>query len=101
MFCDGNGFGKSMIIFGTDMSSSEHVDNRNKDMLIIGKCQTQGFGDTTLISEKEYSISFTEQHKKCCLSLHYNVVNSYIFLMILKYANSKQKILNQMQLHYV
>ena len=34
----------------------------------------------TLTAEKEYSINFTEQHEKFCLSMHYNEANSYLFL---------------------
>ena len=62
------------------MSSSAHVDNKKKDTLILSKYPTQGLDDTTLFTEKEYTISFTEQHKKFCLSLHDNGVNSYLFV---------------------
>ena len=55
------------------MSSSVHVDNNKKKVLILGKGQTQWLDDTTLTAEKEYSINFTEQHK-FCLSLNYNFV---------------------------
>ena len=30
------GFGRPYIIFGVDMSSSVHVDNKKKDILILG-----------------------------------------------------------------
>ena len=30
------------MIFGVDMSSSVHIDNKNKDILILGEGQTQG-----------------------------------------------------------
>ena len=33
----GGGIGQNVIIFGVDMSSSVHVDNKKKDILIIGK----------------------------------------------------------------
>ena len=33
-----------------------------------------------LTVEKEYAISFSEQHKKVCLSLHYNGANSFSFV---------------------
>ena len=29
-------FGKNVIIFGADVSSSMHIDNKNKDILILG-----------------------------------------------------------------
>ena len=38
----GNGLGRNVIIFGVDMSSSTKIDNRKKDILILGKGPTQG-----------------------------------------------------------
>ena len=35
---------------------------------------------TTLTAEKTYSINFTENKKKICLSLHYNGANSCLFV---------------------
>ena len=55
-----------------------HIDNKKKDILILGKGSTDSLDDTMLTVEKEYSINFTEQQKKFCLSLHYNGVNSYL-----------------------
>ena len=40
--------GKNLNIFGADKSSSVHIDNKNKDILIIGERPTQGLDDTTL-----------------------------------------------------
>ena len=34
------------MIFGVDMSSSVHIDNKNKDILILGEGPTQGLHDT-------------------------------------------------------
>ena len=61
------------------MSSSTKIDNRKKDILILGKGPTQGL-EHTLSAEKMYSINFTEHNKKFCLSLHYNGANSYLFV---------------------
>ena len=33
-----------------------HVDNKNKDILILGEGPTQGSDDTTLIAEAKYHI---------------------------------------------
>ena len=33
------------------MSSSVHIDNKNKDILILGEGQTQGLDDTALTAE--------------------------------------------------
>ena len=35
------------------MSSSVHVDNKKKDILILGKGPTQGLDDTSLTAEKK------------------------------------------------
>ena len=83
------------------MSSSVYIDNKRKEILILGEGITQGLDGTTLIAEKMYSINFTENHKKFCLSLHYNGANSYLFVKVQKLLNSKQKILKLMQFHYV
>ena len=45
-FSFGNGVGKNVIIFGVDMSSSTKIDNRKKDILILGKSPTQGLEHT-------------------------------------------------------
>ena len=62
------------------MNSSIHVDNKKKDILILGKGPMQGLGEHSLTAEKVYSINFTVSNKKLCLSLHYNGANSYLFV---------------------
>ena len=74
------GFGKSVILFEVDMSSSVHVGHNKKDTLILGEDPTQGLYDTTLTAEKNYSTNFTVSRKKFCLSLHYNGPNHYLFV---------------------
>ena len=96
----GGGYGQNVLIFGADMSSSAHIDNKKKDILVLGKGPTQGL-EHTLTAEKMYSINFTVTKKKFCLSLHYNGANSYLFLMVQKFLNLKQKIPRLLQLHYV
>ena len=54
------------------MSSSVHDNNKTNNILVLGKDFTQGINVTTLYAEKLYSIKFTENNKKLCLSLHYN-----------------------------
>ena len=90
----GSGFGQNVLIFGADMSSSVHVDNKKKDILVLGKGPIQGL-EHTLTAEKMYSISFTVARKKFCLSLVISL------LMVQKFINSKQTILRLLQLHYV
>ena len=61
------------------MSSSIHIDNKKKYILILGKGPTEGL-QHTLTAKKKYSINFTVAKKKFCLSLHYNGANSYLFV---------------------
>ena len=61
------------------MSSTTKIDNRKKDILILGKGPTQGL-EHILTTEEIYSINFTVTGKKFCLSLHYNGANSYLFV---------------------
>ena len=56
------GFGRNVIIFGVDLSSSTKIDNWKKDILILGKGPTQGL-EHTLSAEKMYSINFTVHNK--------------------------------------
>ena len=72
-------FGQNVLIFGVDMSSSTHINNKKKDILILRKGPTHGLKHT-LTAEKMYSINFTVTKKKFCLSLHYNRANSYLFV---------------------
>ena len=44
------------------MSSYSHVDNKKKDILVLGKGPSQGLEDTPT-AEKMYSINFTEKIK--------------------------------------
>ena len=62
------GFGQSIIIFGVDISSSAHIDNKKKDILVLEKEPTQGL-EHTLTTEKMYSISFTVTRKKILFKL--------------------------------
>ena len=77
-FSFGNGFGKNVIIFGVDMSSSVHVDNKKKYMLILGKGSTQELERTLTL--KENWINFTGNNKPFCLSLHYNGANNDFYV---------------------
>ena len=62
----GGGFGQNVLIFGVDMSSSAHIDNKKKNISVLGKGPTQGL-EHTLTAEKMYSINFTVARKKFCL----------------------------------
>ena len=83
------GFGQNVLIFGADMSTSIHVDNKKKDLLVLGRGPTQGL-ESTLIAEKMYSINFTVTKKKFCTIIEEIVI---YLLMVQKFVNLKQKIL--------
>ena len=70
---------QNVIIFGVDMSSSVHVENKKKVILILGSGPKKEL-EHTLTAEKMYSFNFTVAKKKFCLSLHYNGANSYLFV---------------------
>ena len=52
------GLGRNIIIFGVDVISSTKIDDRKKDILILGKGPRQSL-EHTLSVEKMYSINFT------------------------------------------
>ena len=61
------------------MSSSSHIDNKKKGILVLGVGPTQEL-EHTLTAEKMYSIHFTVMNIKFCLSLHYSGLSSYLFV---------------------
>ena len=84
--------GKNVVILGVNTSSSVHIDNKKKDILILGFGPTQGLTDTTLSAETQYSINFQDQIE------NYNgfiIMGATVFylLMLEIYINSKQNIL--------
>ena len=77
------GFGKNVVIFKADMSSSVHFDNKKEYILILGECPTQGLD--------YYSVNFTVTRKECSLSLHYDGENRYLFVNGTKIIKLKAK----------
>ena len=90
LFTDGS-YRKKGTVFGANMSSSVHVDNKGNDTLILGEGPIQGLDDRTLTAEVKYPINYTRSKKVFILSLHCNGSNSFLLLMLQKYINSKQK----------
>ena len=72
------------------MSLSPHTDNKKKDILILGRGPTQGL-QHTLTAEKFYSIKFTKNNKKLCLSLHFNGANNYLYVNGIEIIKFKAK----------
>ena len=84
------------------MSSSVHVDNKGKYILILGEGATQEWSHT-LTAEAKYPINFTQSGKSFVLSLHYNRSNNFLFAIATKIQikanqiNSKQKTMHCVQ----
>ena len=74
------GDSKNVIIFGADLSSSAHANNKVNNVFVLGKSFIQGLNSTTIYAEKMYSTNFTVDNKKICFSLHYNGDNSFLFV---------------------
>ena len=83
--------GRNIIIFGVDMSSSVHVGNKGKDILILGEGPIQGLDDTTLTAEATYPINFAQSNRRFVLSLRYNGSDSLLFFDATKLYQFKAK----------
>ena len=65
---DGN-MRKNVIIFGADMSSSVHNDNKKKGILILSEEPTKELYGTTLTAEPKCPINFIQSGKICSKSI--------------------------------
>ena len=54
------------------MSSSMYIDNKNKDILILGEGTAQGLDNLTLTAEAKYLINFSRSNN--------NGSNSFVFV---------------------
>ena len=73
------------------MSSSVYVDNKGKDILILGEGPTQGLDDTTMTAETKYRINFTQSGKRIVSGLPYNGSNTFLFVNATKVYQLKAK----------
>ena len=64
------------------MSSSLHIDDIQKDTLILDKAPMHRLRGSILTAKKKKknAISFIEQQRRFCLNWHYDRVNSYLFV---------------------
>ena len=68
-----------------------HVDNKDKNVLVLGEDPTQEVDDTTLTTEAKYSVNFTQSGKKIVLSLQYSGSNSFLYVNAVKMYKFKAK----------
>ena len=73
------------------MSTSVHVYDKGKDILVLGEGLTQGLDDTTLTMEAKYLINFTQSGEIFVFSLHYDGSNSFFFVNATKVYQFKAK----------
>ena len=90
LFTDGS-MRRNVIIFGADMSSSVHINNKNKNILNLNEGPTQQLNGTTSTAETKYPINFTELRKRFVLILHYSGRNSFLFVNATKIYQFKAK----------
>ena len=75
LFLPDRSIGGKIIIFGADMSSSGHADNKNKDILILGEGQIWQY----CINSRSKICYFTQSGKRFVLNLHYNGKQFFYF----------------------
>ena len=61
-----------------------HIDNKNKDILILAEGPTKALDDTILAAEAIYLIKFRRPNNRFVLRLHCNGSNSFIFVNAIK-----------------
>ena len=69
-----------------------HIDNKNKDILILGERATKILDDTTLTPEEKHPINFTQSRKRFVLSPQYNGSNSFLFVNVTKIYQFKARL---------
>ena len=76
----GNDFAKNVVIFVADNSSSSHANSCKNNFLLLGEGPSDGINGSFGSLEKTFCIDFSKANAKCCLSLHYNGGNIYLFV---------------------
>ena len=66
-----------------------HVDNKGKNLLVLGERTAEGLDDTILTAEAKYTMNFTQSEKRFVLSLIHNGSKISYLLILQKHINSK------------
>ena len=75
----GRSMGKNAIIFEADMSSSAHLHNKGKDILILGEGPAQGLDDSKFTVEAKSPVNFTQSNKNFCI-----IMGATVFYLLIK-----------------
>ena len=86
LFTDGS-YGRNVSVFGANMSSSVHINNKNN---FWWRTNTR-IKSNALTAEAKHPINFTQSVKRFVLSLHYNVSNNFLFVNATKIYQFKAK----------
>ena len=92
-YSDNGSCGKNIIGFGVDHSSSVYIDNKNRNILVLGEEPTQGLDNTTITADAKYPFNFIklEFALRVVLSMHYNFSKSFLFINASKLYRFKAK----------
>ena len=74
-----NDIARNVIIFGVDDSSSSHSNNNKNNFLVLGEGATLELVED-LVQQKKKLVLILVKQTQLCLSLNYNVDNSYLFV---------------------
>ena len=75
-----NYYHRNVIIFAVKSSSSSHDNNLKNKFLILSEGDTFGINGSISSPEKKFGINISKANTRFCLSLHYNVGNSYLLV---------------------
>ena len=75
-----NEFGRNVIIFYVDNSSSSHNNNGKNSFLVLGEGSPYGINERFSAPEKKFSINVSKAIANFCLSFYYNGDSSYLFV---------------------
>ena len=80
MFAATNAFARNTMIFGVDNSSSSYPNNCKNNFFSVRCRPANDINGRFCFSEKRLSLNFRKANTTISLSLHYNGVNSYLFV---------------------
>ena len=85
------GTARNVIIFGVDMSGSDHASSKTQDFLVLSRGLIQLIENITIYTEKTYSPNFSAENKIFVLSLRYNGDNYFLLVNGQKVTQFKAK----------
>ena len=85
-----NDSARNVKMFGVDDSLSSHSDIRKNNFLVLGEGSTFGINGSFSSQEKKFGINFSKANTKFCLTLQYNVIFIFIFIITVIFINGKE-----------